>query len=258
MEDPDVEGVDDGCTTPIPVEVAKRLKVATYSFGEGHDRDTRPSDIAEDIISLAEELADTKADIIAMQGVTRTITDILFRTMRSKGYAYTKFDNSGSREGVEYLFSKTPITKREHRLFVGSRQGRGVGLYHLDIGSPTNPIPVIVCTSQFEAGGSGGGLRKSQILELQSLFANVKRIIFAGDTNIPAWQSFDPPAGWSDAWREKGSSDTEKTTFADRMDRIYYKGLRCVEFDTVCETGCGLDDDGVARKGVVATFVEGE
>lgn len=260
MEDPEMlDGADDGgTTTPIPLEVVRPLKVATYSFGEGHDRDTKPSDIAEDIISLAEELIATEAEIIAIQGVARAATDALIRTMRSKGYTHTKFDNSGSREGVEYMFAKVPVMKREFKLFVGSRQGRGIGVYHIDIGSPSNPTPVIVCTSQFEAGGSGGGLRKSQLTELQTLFVGAKRIVFAGDTNIPAWQSFDPPVGWMDAWREKGSSDTEKTTLHDRMDRVYYRGLRCVHFDTVCETGCGLDDDGFARRGVVATFVEGE
>jgi hypothetical protein len=58
------------------------------------------------------------------------------------------------------------------------------------------------------------------------------------------------PDGWSDTWREKGTSQNEKTSLYDRMDQIWVTGaLEIVDFSRI---RVGSSDD--TRAGVCATF----
>lgn len=187
----------------------------------------------------------SEADVIAIQGLNQMWYEPVFRAFKSSGYNYTKPDPVPERKDMEVLFSKLPIIKRVYRMFVQTSQLRGVMSYQVKVGA-TNMV--WVCTSQLESGGSGNGPRKHQVAEIPKLFPKGESVIFAGDTNIPSWQSVDLPEGWSDAWREKGSVDTEKTTMEDRKDRIYYSpGVRCMSFDVVCKSE--------PRRGVVGSFV---
>lgn len=217
------------------------LKVGSFRLKDHFD--------SEDIEFYVKEISDKSPDVVAIQGVTKRNCDILFRTFKSLGYQFSRFDKVSSakdRESSEILFSKIPVLKKEFKLFVGSRQNRGISKYLVKAGSRTEtPFDVWVMTSQFEVGGSGNGVRKTQILEVAAeADKNVKEggcdipTIFAGDTQIPSWQNtaLYQPAGWYDAWRERGTSATEKTSEQDRMDQIWWIGrLLCTKFELCCD-----------------------
>ena len=222
------------------------LKVGTFRLKDHFD--------SEDIEFYVKEISDKSPDVVAIQGVTKRNCDVLFRTFKSLGYQFSRFDKVSSakdRDSSEILFSKVPVLKKEFKLFVGSKQNRGISKYLVKAGSRTeNPFDVWVATSQFETGGSGNGIRKTQILEVaaESLRSPEIPIIFAGDTQIPSWQntSLYQPDGWYDAWREKGTSATEKTSEHDRMDQVWWKGsLRCIKFELCCD-----------NEAVISTFVK--
>ena len=189
----------------------------------------------------------SEADVIALQGVNQLWYEPVFRAFKSNGYNYTKPDPLLERKDMELLFSKIPIVKRVYKRFVQTTQSRGVMFYQVKVG-PGEPRLIWVCTSQLESGGPGNGPRKHQIAEIPKMALKDEDAIFLGDTNIPAWQSVESPIGWLDAWREKGSVDTEKTSLEDRKDRIYYtQGVRCTFFDLVCKSE--------NRRGVIASFI---
>jgi hypothetical protein len=231
---------------------APKLKVATFNlFGDGQA-------VAKEI---TEEMISKQVDVAAIQGVTKLNCDVLFRTFKSNGYLYARFDSISAlknRDDFEIIFSKLPILKKEFELFVslGNGPGRGICKYLIQVGNEKSESKnVWVVTSQFEPDGSGKGLRQTQIKELDNHLKNpltdiskegsTSGVIFAGDTSIPKWQesSLGVPNGWLDAWREKGTAQNERTNDEDRMDQIWWKSyggkhvLRCVEFDLICRNG---------------------
>ncbi len=223
------------------------LTVATFNL----KLTTDPEDIewfVKDIVAL-------DVDVAAIQGVVKRAFDPLFRTFKSLGYQYSRFDQLSSvkdRSSAEFLFSKIPIIKKIFKLFVGSHQSRGISKYLVRAGHRSVvPYDVWVTTSQLEIGGSGNGLRKSQLVEVVSELGKDEfstEAIFAGDTQIPSWQNVSPeyrcPDGWRDAWWEKGTAENEKTSEQDRMDQIWFsRGLECISFGMCCD-----------KQGVVATF----
>lgn len=220
------------------------LKVGTFRLKDNFD--------TEDVEFYVKDIVGVTPDVVAIQGVTKKNCDMLFRTFKSLGYSYSRFDQVSSakdRQSFEILFSRIPVLKKDFTLFVGSRQNRGISKYLVTAGSRTeNPFNVWIATSQFETGGSGNGIRKTQISEIAAEMAKDESVpsVFAGDTQIPSWQSssLHQPSGWYDAWREKGTSSTEKTSEFDRMDQIWWRGdMRCVNFELCCE-----------NQAVVATF----
>ncbi|HMP28124.1 MAG TPA: hypothetical protein PKD85_00905 [Saprospiraceae bacterium] len=222
-----------------------RLKVATFNlFGD-------TPDATEEI---SKEMVANKVDVVAIQGVTKLNCDILLRTFRSHGYTYARFDSISAlknREEFEMIFSKLPILKKEFELFValGDGPGRGISKYLVTVGADKDePQNVWIATSQFEPEGSGGGLRRTQIKELDNHLSSLNigaGVIFAGDTSIPKWQesSLGVPEGWFDAWREKGTVKNERTNDEDRMDQIWWRSndkggnIKCIEFDLICRNG---------------------
>jgi hypothetical protein len=221
-----------------------RLKVATFNlFGD-------TPDATEEI---SKEMVASNVDVVAIQGVTKLNCDILLRTFRSHGYTYARFDSISAlkdRKDFEMMVSKLPILKKEFELFValGDGPGRGISKYLVTVGKDQDVSKnVWIATSQFEPEGSGGGLRRTQIKELDnhlsSLIKDGRGVIFAGDTSIPKWQesSLGVPEGWLDAWREKGTVKNERTNEEDRMDQIWWRSkeenIRCIEFDLICRNG---------------------
>jgi exonuclease III len=187
------------------------------------------------------------ADVIALQGVVYQTFEPIFRAFKTNGYTSVRPDQIPDRKDTELLFSRLPVVKKMYKRFANSTQNRGTLAYQVQVGGKT-PVEVWVCTSQLEATGAGNGPRKLQIHEIPKIFSKEHAVIFAGDTNVPSWQDTPLPEGWHDAWREKGSSDTEKTTTEDRKDRVMYTSdLRCIHFDLVCKSE--------SRRGVVASFV---
>lgn len=245
-----------------------RVKVATYNlFGS-----------CEEAKDLAETLISEKVNIAAIQGVTKKNCDVLFRTFKSNGYQYTRLDTLPAlkdRKDFEVIFSNIPVLKKEFYLFSSLNKGVGRGLckYLVQVGERTaNPKLLWFVTTQFEPNGSGGGLRKAQITELNNEMSMAgtgmagtgrtdtphsepTSVIFAGDTSIPKWQnsSLGVPEGWKDAWRERGTSKNECTFGDDRKDQIWWRSygeevdMECVEF--------GLVFDGSnAGNGIYAIF----
>lgn len=217
------------------------IKVATFNLLQIRD----PTYIEE----VAQELVDTESDIIAIQECTKLNTEVLIRSFKKRGYQYTRFDQLSIRKDGEIMFylSSVVIKKKEYTSFVRSNESRGLSKYLVQL---KNGSEVWVVTSQLEMQN---GVRKIQVKEIGMLFGGAKiPIIFAGDTNIPAWQDVGVPPGWEDAWREHGTNENEKTTDHDRMDQIWYKNpddknteIRCLEFDQVGSTN---------RRGVFANF----
>ena len=225
------------------------LQPPTLKISSLNLKDTK---IISDIEDWVQELSDINVDIAAIQGVTKTVQESLFRFFKSQGYTYTRFDSASAnvtKTSVEYIFSKIPIVKREYKIFVGTKQQRGISRCLVKAGHTTQtPVLVWVATSQLEKDSPT--LRKTQISEICSEFSfkDGAETIFCGDTQIPSWQqqSIREPDGWLDAWREKGCDKNEKTSLYDRMDRIWWKdggSLKCEKFDLCCDRG-----------GVVATF----
>jgi len=233
---------------PIPPieEVIPTIKVASFNIQNSKD--------SEFIDTVTEEMKVLDVDIVAIQGCTKLNSESLFRSFKQRGYQYTRFDQMHTRSSSEIMFysSRVTIKKKEYTKFGNSLQQRGVAKYKVSIGKTDTP-EVWVITSQLEEGGSGNGYRKSQILEMGTMFSSSPiSVIFAGDTSIPSWQTLREPSGWRDGWREKGTSENEKTTLLDGMDKIWYanggdRRIECINYSLVC-TFCNQ------RKGVMATF----
>jgi hypothetical protein len=226
------------------------VKVATFNL------------FGEDGKLMVETMVSKKVNVVCVQGVTKYNCNSLFRTFKSNGYSYSRFDQVPAlkdRDDAEIIFSNIPVIKKEFSLFGGtSGTARGLSMYLVKAGHTSqNPRLVWIATSQLEPEGSGGGLRKEQIIELDNELRVKLRpggggdenipaaVIFAGDTSIPNWQQRDlkAPDGWYDAWREKGTSANEKTSNDDRMDQIWWHqyspecNFRCREFGLIHENG---------------------
>lgn len=224
------------------------IKILTYNI----------KDVKEvDFDTLTEKLVQNDVPIVCFQecATSGTRRDKLIRSMKSKGYMAMGFSNVPDEI---YIRSDAIPTKRDLVPLSETAQKRSVTVftYSIDIPNAKNSsskhMEIKVCTSQLESGGTGGGIRKAQIKNLDNVVSsnpnmgNISNqgIIFAGDTNISSWQTELnnilpglPGAGWMDAWREKGTSDNEHTNNQthDRMDRIWYKGaLRCMSYDLIC------------------------
>lgn len=220
----------------------------------------------EDIVEILDAILKYKPDILALQGLTRENCDIVFRNMKSQSYTYSRFDQTGNpRTEFEILFSHNdiPILKREYTRFIRTEQNRGISKYLVTVGSHTqNPTDVWIFTSQLERSASGNAIRKIQIMEIDAEYRRVSTqlakpmpVIFAGDTCIPSWQehSLRCPDGWFDAWREKGTSQNEKTSLYDRTDQIWFCSespkLNIVDFERI---RISSSDD--IRSGVCSAF----
>ncbi len=223
----------------LPSEnISGQLSVATYNLCGLHEKD--------ELLDILDILVKASPDVLAMQGLTKLNCDVVFRKLKSSGYSYSRFDLAISvdnsilprsqlkrtRASFEILFAKNDIAiiKKEYVPFVRTNHNRGISKYLISVGKYVlkEPINVWIYTSQLETGAEGNADRKFQIAEIES--ERIKNsntggsvVIFAGDTSIPSWQenSVKCPQGWIDAWREKGNSQNEKTTFYDRMDQIW-------------------------------------
>jgi hypothetical protein len=253
------------CTDTIfeVVEESKEeavLKVATFNICEMEEK--------EEITETFDAILRYDPDVLAVQGLTKKNCDSVFRIMKAKSYSFSRFDQTGApRDSFEILFTKNtvPVLKKEYTPFIKTNQNKGLSKYLVTASAQTQrPVNVWIFTSKFEEDAPGNAIRKVQILELNAEYDRVRRPsraekistpgIFAGDTSIPSWQSSDStlkcPDGWSDAWREKGTSQNEKTSLYDRMDQIWVSGdLAIVDFVRI---RVNSSDD--TRAGVCATF----
>lgn len=230
------------------------LKVSSFNICEIEEK--------EEIVETFDSILRCNPDVLAVQGLTKRNCDAVFRIMKSKSYSFSRFDHTGPpRDTFEILFSKNtvPVIKKEYTPFIKTNQTRGLSKYLVTAGAQTqHPINVWIFTSKFEEGASGNAIRKVQILELIAEYNRTGALfpaIFAGDTSIPSWQSSDVtvkcPDGWKDVWREKGTSQNEKTSLYDRMDQIWVTGaLEIVDFSNI---RVNSSDD--TRAGVCATFI---
>ena len=239
----------------------------------------------EDIVGIFDAFLRYSPDVLAIQGMTKLNCDVVFRILKSQGYNYSRFDQLPSavlKPSFEILFSKIPVTKKEYTPFIKSPQNRGLSKYLVTAGPRTqHPLPVYIFTSQLEVDAAGNAPRKVQILEIDAEYnkitqlrgapSGVKRptlkdalksssperlevpVIFAGDTSIPSWQeaTVKHPPGWSDAWREKGTSQNEKTSLYDRSDQVWLapSAKLCISSYTRIRVGGGDD-----RAGVLVVF----
>jgi len=226
-----------------------------------------------DYEALVDEILRLSVPIVCLQEFkSDDQREKITRAFKTKGYTGVRFSGC-----LDIIFVRNDAipSKKEYISFTNTCQNRGVIVYtyliknHNGIFSSlsndiTNKvIQLKICTSQLESGGTGGGIRKSQIRDLNVILSNsvspledktlektledktnIECIIFAGDTNISSWQTelnFLTPGHpektkikelgsddkkWYDAWREKGTSENEITNdeTKDRMDRVWYKG----------------------------------
>ncbi len=181
--------------------------------------------------------------VIAIQGCNKNNQEAICRAMKASGLSAYRFEELSLRQEYELLFTNTPIAKKDYTIFRRTARGRGVSRYLLKfIGYEM----IEVVTSYLDEEPA---TRRVQIAEMIEMSKQVPRTIFAGDTNIPVWQSqaIGIPTGYSDAWREHGVNANEKTNDdGDRLDRVWYRGVECTGFDVI--------DVGTSRKGVIATF----
>ena len=232
-----------------------RLKVATFNICRNTEK--------EEITEIIDTILRFDPDILAMQGLTKKNCEAVFRIMKQAGYSFSRFDHTGApREDFEILFSKNevPILKKEYTPFNKSGQNRGLSKYLITAGAQTQyPINVWVFTSKLEEGAEGNTIRKTQIVEIDAERSKIGAtpVIFAGDTSIPSWQiindSYKCPNKWYDAWRERGTSENEKTSLHDRMDQIwFFPGEETLELVDFARMKISTSDD--IRSGVCATF----
>lgn len=244
---------------PVPLEdrSSQSLRIVVSTFNILGSRDT------EFIDAVANEMATLEVDVVAVQGCHKFNNESLFRAFKQRGYNYTRFDQLHTRPVSEIMFygPKVLVRKKEYTPFSSSAQNKGIAKYKVVLSKNPLAPEVWVITSQLEENGSGNGYRKAQINEIATQFgSSAIPIIFAGDTCIPSWQDLQCPSGWFDAWREKGTSDNDRTSSLDRMDQIWYRPARenitspitsrtieCLSYDLVV---CGDS----TRKGVVSTF----
>lgn len=197
-----------------------QVSVATYNLQSQSEK--------EALVEIFDKILKFSPDVIAVQGMTKMNSDIVFRILKSSGYNFSRFDQVGSkpRPVFEILFSKIPVLKKEYIPFNRTTQNKGLSKYLVTAGSRTqNPINVNIFTSHLESDSSGNTIRKNQITEIISEHNKNPDIqtIFAGDTSIPSWQEMlvKCPNEWGDAWRVKGTSQNEKTSFYDRSDQVW-------------------------------------
>jgi uncharacterized protein YlzI (FlbEa/FlbD family) len=215
------------------------ITIATYSFiGE------------EDIDHVIDELKEYAFDptIIALQNIEKYDYVKVLRRLKKEGYIFYLREETKTADYGEILFSRLPILKSEFHPFSKTRQNRGITCYlvKVPLKDGSEGKLVWIATSQFEDDGTGSGCRRSQITELDKLFMDDERVIFAGDTCITQYQNktHKRPDGWMDAWEEKGTEEDEETTDeGDRRDRIWVKGMEILEF------GIAYDD---VRTGIFA------
>jgi len=189
----------------------------------------------------------------------------LTRSFKARGYTGVRF--SECRDVIFIRSDAVPI-KKEYINFTNTDQRRGVIVYTYHIvskvkvdtpaGELGDDIHIKICTGQLESGGTGGGIRRSQIRDLNAMLqSEIKNtlIIFAGDTNICSWQTelnSLTPASWLDAWREKGTADNEYTLLFDRMDRVWWysdnNAFRCTSYELF------FPFMGAIRKGIIVEF----
>jgi len=232
------------------------LKVATFNICCTRDK--------EEITETFDAILKCKPDVVAMQGLTKQNCDAVFRIMKQQGYSFSRFDQTGMpREDFETLFTRNeiPVLKKEYKTFIRSQQNKGLSMYLITAGAQTqHPINVWIFTGKLEEDASGNSIRKTQIIEIDAERSkrNQTSVIFAGDTSIPSWQSsdssFKTPSGWLDAWREKGTSQNEKTSLYDRMDQIWFSsgGERPIEITDFGLIRISPSED--VRAGVCAFF----
>lgn len=162
--------------------------------------------------------------------------DKIIRAFKARGYSGLIFPSS-----TDIIFTSKDLSPadRGYVSFTNTTQQRGMIIYTFVLSG----LEVKVCTAQLESGGTGGGIRKSQIRDINTIIgpsaangAGVNSsvndagspVIFAGDTNILSWQielnNMTPGPTWLDAWREKGNGENEYTSSStrDRMDRVWY------------------------------------
>jgi hypothetical protein len=108
-----------------------------------------------------------------------------------------------------------------------------------------------VCTAHLDNNDSGNVNRRMQLSEISEEFKGTDKVIFGGNTSIPKWQSIDLPFGWFDAWRENGKTSNETNSDSDRFYRIWYKGFRCIEYETIPIL---FEDVYTGRSSIIATF----
>jgi hypothetical protein len=211
----------------------------------------------------------------------------LIRAFKAEGYCGVKFN------GYDMIFNRKdaiPI-KKEYINFANTLQGRGVIVYTYRLWypiiwsrGPSTQVTIKICTSTLESGGTGGGIRKAQIRDIDNIIMSSSPVgdinIFAGDANILSWQtelsrctpgtsegigstsrSPDSKNIWKDAWREKGTCENEYTEKFDRPDRVWYtervgfeNELRCLSYEFFFPHGTCEPVAKNLRKGVIVEF----
>ncbi len=175
----------------------------------------------------------------------------MMREFKSHGYACHSIKESGLA-----ILSRVPVWRSTGIELTSGGEKAIVNEYHFpttdssqtpeDEGDSYRTLALV--TSKLATSVTA---RRQQISKLEMLFGPSvvpgRGVIFAGDTTISKWLidipgdtiplglDLDQKPRWLDAWREMGTADNEvtRTTYGDRMDRMWYHGVECVGYSTI-------------------------
>lgn len=218
----------------------------------------KPKDVERRIDQLMADVASTNPSVIAIQGGHPSIYDYLFKHTHKLGmkrYIPEQFRNSTF---SDVILTTHNVVKTEFLPFYHTGEGLGITASLLDVDGED----VWIATCRMEQEAERAFNKPKQLAYLTKAFQE-PRVIFAGDTNIPAYQkNCKLDEGWYDAWIECGKASNELTydytintftppPFRDRPDRVLYRGVECDSFSLV---GTGHLAPTSSHLGIVCNF----
>lgn len=226
------------------------------------------------------QIKNESPDILIIHELDRSIYDMVFREMKSRGYNRYLPDIP---DASDVLFSKFDISSPEYTYFLCGQENKGyikalvtINRDDLVIGNEIDVKKSIwIVAAQLEQKTSSFGVLKRQIDCFSRNFKEPgnlhnETVIYAGDTGIRSYNETEihQPEEWLDAWYEMGTDDNRYTydstkniicppPFRDRTEQIWYKSsetnnIECIDYKLI-----GNEDDPPVSShyGVIANFV---
>jgi hypothetical protein len=177
-------------------------------------------------------------DVVCIIGMTNKSD--LWKPLKSSNFIHVHTSPKEGRDSWNAIYSKVPIKKKGYIHYTKTKQNRGLIWCSVEVPTKDDIREVYIITSEFEKDGEGSVCRKYQAEQIfrideSKTVENAKSkngYIFAGDTNLPDWQSIDLFDGWLDSWVELGTSQNQSTSdTGDRTLRIWYRDITSISFD---------------------------
>jgi len=179
---------------PAPGTPASTLTFITYNVLADQER------ADERLPALFRLLAESSADVIALQEVSPWFAARLLREEWAKGYRTTLGDPAAGAPGGLAFLTRLPIEKQEFRRLPG-RQGRGVLVVRLRAADRSLAVATVHLESFLEAGEA----RARQLDEVLPLLADADDAVLLGDFNFGDGEQPETgrlPAAFADLWKK--------------------------------------------------------